>query len=222
MSKNLLKYENNTSFNNNKNDIERPYVSLIEDTDDVIYSSRYHITYYANAKLVEANHTYYPDNGLQIIGFDTHTFSNGKGVITFNNEVTSIGRYAFSYCSGLTSITIPNSVTNIIDSAFHSCSGLTSITIPNSVTIIGAIVFRNCTGLTSITIPDSVTSIGNSAFLDCSGLTSITCLATDPPTLGSGNVLDNVLNVYVPSGSVNAYKTSTNWSSYGDKIVGIQ
>ena len=35
--------------------------------------------------------------------------------------VTSIGRWAFQYCSGLTSVTIPNSVTSIGGFAFAGC-----------------------------------------------------------------------------------------------------
>ena len=62
------------------------------------------------------------------------------------------------------------SVTSIGDYAFHWCSGLTSVTIPNSVTSIGKSAFRACSGLTSVTIPNSVTSIGNNAFDDCSSL----------------------------------------------------
>ena len=67
--------------------------------------------------------------------------------ITVDNieyAVTSIGYYAFNYCSGLTSITIPNSVTSIRSSAFQGCYGLTSITIPNSVTAIGDYAFYDC------------------------------------------------------------------------------
>ena len=93
--------------------------------------------------------------------------------VTIGNQVTSIGRSAFSFCSGLTSITIPNSVTSIGDAAFSSCNSLISMTIPNSVTSIGSTAFRNCRRLTSITIPESVTSIGVGAFFTCSGLTSV-------------------------------------------------
>jgi hypothetical protein len=103
----------------------------------------------------------------------SNTYENGKGVITFDGEATSIGEWAFAGCSSLTSITIPNSVTTIGNYAFMNCQGLTSITIPNSVTGIGNNVFWHCSSLTSITIPNSVTTIGYSAFSNCSGLTSI-------------------------------------------------
>ena len=64
--------------------------------------------------------------------------------VVIKDGVTSIGKYAFFWCSGLTSITIPNSVTSIGEHAFANCSGLTSITIPNSVTSIGNGAFSGC------------------------------------------------------------------------------
>ena len=119
----------------------------------------------------------------------TYEISNGKITITDCDEsargemvipdtinrypVTSIGIYAFSYCTGLTNITIPDSVTSISAYAFQNCTKLTSVIIPDSVTSIDAWAFYNCTGLKSITIPNSVTNIYMYAFLNCTGLKSI-------------------------------------------------
>lgn len=134
------------------------------------------IWYTASEKLNETTRYYF--DGLHTNAFNatiiSHEFINGKGIITFDANVTSIGEEAFFYCSDLTSIEIPNSVTSIGERAFEDCSGLSNIEIPNSVTRIGNSAFFGCSGLNSIAIPNSVTSIGSFAFWDCSGLTSIT------------------------------------------------
>lgn len=130
-----------------------------------------------------ANEIWYTSSDSKIVSpydtsvlpeIDTNTYVDGKGVIKFTTNVTSIGKQAFYECRSLTSVTIPNSVTSIGDGAFSRCTGLTSVTIPNSVTSIGTAAFNLCRGLTSVTIPNSVTSIGEQAFAYCSGLTSIT------------------------------------------------
>ena len=111
---------------------------------------------------------------------DANEIKDAKGIktVVIGNGVTSIGGYAFSYCSGLTSVTIPASVTSIGNYAFSGCSGLTSIEIPSNVTSIGTRAFFGCSGLTSIEIPANVTSIGQSAFNRCSGLASVTIPAS--------------------------------------------
>jgi hypothetical protein len=48
--------------------------------------------------------------------------------VVIGNGVTSIGDYAFSFCSSLTSVVIPNNVTSIGNRAFYSCNNLKSIT----------------------------------------------------------------------------------------------
>ncbi|MCQ2232943.1 MAG: leucine-rich repeat domain-containing protein, partial [Paludibacteraceae bacterium] len=58
----------------------------------------------------------------------------------------------------------PNSVTTIGSYAFQYCTGLTSVTIPNSVTTIGSYAFSNCNALKSISIPSTVSTIGKDAF----------------------------------------------------------
>ena len=161
-------------------------------------------------------------NSVTSIGDSAFSNCIGLTSITIPDSVTSIGDRAFSDCTGLTSITIPDSVTSLGDWAFLLCTGLTSITIPNSVTNIGSGVFRSCTGLTSITIPDSVTSIGDYAFLECTGLTSITVLSETPPT-GGYEMFNNTNSspIYVPGGSVDAYKSALYWSDYADRIQAI-
>nr|WP_316620553.1 leucine-rich repeat protein [uncultured Ruminococcus sp.] len=114
------------------------------------------------------------EGGVTSIGEYAFEYCTGLTSVTIGNSVASIGDYAFYKCTGLTSVTIPDSVTSIGSSAFSGCAGLTSVTIGNSVTSIGSYAFNDCTGLTSVTIPDSVTSIGSSAFSGCTGLTSVT------------------------------------------------
>ena len=142
--------------------------------------------------------------------------------ITIPDSVTSIGDSAFSGCSSLTSITIPESVTTIESSAFSVCSSLTSITIPDSVTSIEYAAFRDCSSLKSITIPDSVTTIREWAFYNCSSLTSVYCKSITTPVGGvymfDGNASGR--KIYVPTESVNAYKSAEYWSDYKNYIVG--
>ena len=103
------------------------------------------------------------------------TYPDGKTDNTYEipNSVTSIGSFAFSYCTSLTSITIPNSVTNIGVNSFEECTSLTSVTIPDSVTSIGGWAFDGCRSLTSLTIPKSVTSIDRNVFYNSTSLKDV-------------------------------------------------
>ena len=122
----------------------------------------------------------------------------------------------------ITSIDIPTGVTSIGVYAFYYCTSLSGITIPNSVTSIGDGAFEGCFSLTSITIPNSVTSIDSYAFASCTGLTSVIVEATTPPTLGSWAFDDtNDCPIYVPCSAVSAYKSAYGWSDYASMIHGI-
>ena len=166
-----------------------------------------------------------PD-GVTLIGEGAFVLCTSLTSITMPDSVTSIGRSAFYGCTGLTSITIPDSVTSIGDSVFEDCTGLTSVTIGNGVTSIGDSAFYGCTGLTSITIPDSVTSIEYYAFRGCTNLTEIDFSTHNAvPTLADTSAFDNTsasLVIKVPSALLDEWKAATNWSTYADKIVGVQ
>ena len=135
----------------------------------------------------------------QTMGFNanivSNTYSNGRGVIVFDKDITAISEYAFYNCTKLTSVKMPKSITKIReyafcdsnlksvdisantitigDYAFYSCNSFTSVTIPDGVTSIGDYAFQSCTSLTSITIPNSVISIGGYAFYGCSNITNV-------------------------------------------------
>jgi hypothetical protein len=159
--------------------------------------------------------------------------------VTIPNSVTSIGDGAFFGCKGLKSVAIPNGVTSVAVSTFDGCLGLKSVIIPNSVTSIGAYAFYKCTSLPSITIPNSVTSIGGRAFFGClalrsvtisssmtsigdfafcnCNLNSVTCLAENVPSTELSAFADSnhgSATLYVPVGSIEAYKTTTPWSGF--------
>ena len=107
-----------------------------------------------------------------IEGIISNTYENGKGVITFESDVTDIS-FMFYGSTTLTSVTIPSSVTSIGRYAFYNCRSLSSFEIPENVTSIGSYAFYDCRSLNSIKIPDNVTTIGGSAFEDCSSLSCI-------------------------------------------------
>ena len=202
--------------------------------------------YYTATAKVEANSDFpwtFDTFGANVVSHEWNSES-GKGVITFDADVTTIGEGAFNECDSLTDITIPDSVTTIGNDAFCDCDSLTSImildsvtTIGNSafcgcdsltsiiildgVTTIGDYAFAYCNSLTSITIPDSVTTIGEWAFRECKSLKRVYCKATTPPSLGGSFVFyDNAYDrtIYVPAASVWAYKTAYYWCWYADAI----
>lgn len=109
--------------------------------------------------------------------------------ITVGDGVTSIGSYAFCYCSvksitlpfglkhigasaffncpNIQQINIPDSVEHIDPYAFSFCKGLHTVQLPSSLTLISEELFAECDNLKNLSIPDTVTEIGANAFLRC-------------------------------------------------------
>jgi hypothetical protein len=96
-----------------------------------------------------------------------------------------------------------------------------TVVICDGVTHIGDLAFYECSDITSVSILSSVTDIGICAFADCSAMTSITNLRTMPQYISdyaSPHVFRNVdkraCTLYVPTGSVEAYRKAEGWGEF--------
>ena len=169
----------------------------------------------------------------------SYTFPNGttkiknqfQGCISLTSViipegVIAIGDNAFRGCINLSEVEIPESVITIGEFAFEYCSNISSINIPNNIVSIGHCAFFGCSKIKNIYIPESVTSLGSGAFYECENLEFVYCKNATPPTRGDSSNLDlfgsghSIAKIYVPTASVDAYKSAELWQRYADKIVG--
>ena len=136
--------------------------------------------------------------------------------VTIPSNVTSIENYAFNGCYSLQTANIPSGITSIAGSVFYQCYALQSITIPITVTSIGTSAFRNCYSLHSVTIPSRVTSIESYAFGNCYATPAIHFNPTTPPIVANTNAFMSLPTdciIYVPTGSLTAYTSASNYPS---------
>lgn len=90
--------------------------------------------------------------------------------LVIEEGVTSIGDYAFYYCTALESVNIKSKdLTSIGACAFWMNKTLPEIEIPATVTEIGAEAFAYCASLQSISA-ESLVSLGSNAFRGCTSL----------------------------------------------------
>ena len=124
---------------------------------------------------------------------------------------------------GCQNTVIPQSVVSINDNAFYASLNMTHVDIPEGVKTIGYRTFAHCYALTSVRIPSTMESIGGLAFETNSSLTQMVVLAVVPPSVQS-NILSSSYNckIYVPAGSVDAYKAANGWSTYASRIFPLE
>ena len=177
--------------------------------------------------------------GLQSIGDYAFQSCTSLTAIEIPSSITSIGASAFNGCTSLAAATLPEGLQSIGEYAFQHCSALTSIKIPGTVKTVGMCSFQDCSGLASLELAEGVQKLGSSAFQNCSALTQVTLpasltevgirvfdghgpsivftsLATTPPAHNGGYPLGEVngVTLYVPQGSLEAYKNAFGWKDY--------
>jgi hypothetical protein len=159
--------------------------------------------------------------------------------ITFSCKINEVTEGMFQGCSSLSSINIPNSVTSIGVNAFWN-TGLTSVTIPGSVKETGNAAFGHFTKLTSVKLCEGVKTVSYDGFVYCyfletvsfpasleyvdswafehyNNLKTIECNSTIPPAMVSNAFYNSNLTdvtLYVPRGSVDAYRNAPVWQDF--------
>ena len=156
-------------------------------------------------------------------GFDTD--SNGELSTSEAEQVESLGTifYANTALTSMADMQYFTGLQDISGNSFKNCTNLTDIIIPNGLSRIYYYAFQNCTSLTSIEIPATCEYLGYQAFSGCSSLAEVKVHAADPSRIElDEGVFDGVnlskATLYVPHGSVDAYKAAPVWQDFGNIV----
>ena len=104
----------------------------------------------------------------------SNVYENGRGVLTFNGDVTTIRDNAFNGgMLTLKSVVMPKTVRHIKYAAFADCTNLESITFSRDLLTIDDYAFFDCSSIKSLNLPDRLYSIGEMAFYNCSSIEEI-------------------------------------------------
>ena len=138
--------------------------------------------------------------------------------VVMSDRITSVGASFCRWCRALTEVILSSSLEKVGEAFLNGCK-ITELELPDSLKTIGG-EFLTDNRLTELTIPAKVTSIGSYFMWYNKGLSKVMMKPTTPPTLGS-NAFENVSSSFVitvPKGSLDAYKTATNWAEFADRM----
>ncbi len=118
---------------------------------------------------IEANAATYSgkcgENLTWVYSGGTITISGTGSMYSYTFEGTSAAPWS-DYKTSITKVVISNGVTSVGSYAFLYCTNLKTISIANTVTTLGYMSFAYCTSLMDFSLPDSITNL-NSAFHNC-------------------------------------------------------
>ena len=129
--------------------------SIGTDDNAPFYSTSSQVTSFTFAEGVETVPSYICKN------------MNLLDTIVLPSSVSSLGQYAFAFCSNLKSINLPVTQKTLPTSFLEGCTSLESIELPATLTTINTDAFYGCTKLANVSLHEGLTTIGLRAFYNC-------------------------------------------------------
>ena len=139
------------------------------------------------------------------------------------DETNGLAKFAgFTRSTDITSLVIPSTIRKdgkayavvSIDLKNHyRQEKLVNISLPKTLRYIGNYAFAYLPSMQYLEIPENVTTMGTDIFYESNNLKTIKINAVAPPMVGSFNGTSQ-RKVYVPDGSLHAYRLATPWNNY--------
>ena len=163
---------------------------------------------------IELKNTLTIPEEISVIKPRTFQYLNIEKLILGEN-VTEIGKQAFSNCENLNIIEFKKNLKKIGNQAFECCTSLLELNLPEGVEYIETGAFNNCSNLVTLTLPSTL------LFFDCNlegcdSLSSISLYCEKPPLIseysfGPPTEVAQRVTIYVPENSVSLYETAPFW-----------
>lgn len=128
----------------------------------------------------------------------------------------------FNKSTDITSLVIPSTVRKdgksyaVVSIDFNNHyrqEKLVNISLPKTLRYIGNYAFAYLPSMQYLEIPENVTTMGTDIFYESNNLKTLKMNAVAPPMVGSFNGTSQ-RKVYVPDGSLHAYRLATPWNNY--------
>lgn len=124
----------------------------------------------------------------------------------------TIGDGAFNR-STVKEIRLPDCRTDIGTHAFSWNDNLTDVRLGHGTETIGDYAFNNSNRLKTLDIPSTVKSFGKQVFYGSKAITTIYMHSEEPPAINGDRFCYTSVVLYVPNGSVDAYKNTVLWAN---------
>ena len=158
--------------------------------------------------------------------FDYIVVYPGKGDVSLviPEGIRGICDRAFDGCQSIEEVFIPASVEEIGNMAFLFCQNLRRVLWNASASTVSHSCFHGCESLEEVVLSENVSTIGYMSFISTT-LKSLTLLNPNPvmwegdPCFSTSGWYYNAYpncTVYVPQGSLGAYRSDANWTNFSN------